>query len=357
MDIIDLRSVKPPDELSPHLRKALVPLLFPLSGIYGSLMRLRRAAPPRRTDVGIPVVSVGSLAVGGTGKTPLCMWIADRFSALGSRVFILSRGYRRRRGPSPLVVSDGRDVLVDVHEAGDEPYMMARHLRQVGVVVGKNRLTAALEARNYLGADLLVLDDGFQERRLHHSVDVLCFEPATLRSKNAPLPLGTLREGWSAIGPEDLVVIRLDRPDSRPPEREVEHLRGAGVFYHADSEPQVVDSEFRIVEDGGLRRHGYVLVSGIGRPAAFEGACGRVEVDMRASIRFQDHHWYTDQDTRTIEGLMERYGADRILTTEKDIWKFPAGLREISLILTTRIDFLDRTAFLEAVDTKMKEAL
>jgi tetraacyldisaccharide 4'-kinase len=357
MDIVDLRAVKPPDELSPALRTALMPLLFPLSGIYGTVMRIRRAIPADRTDVGIPVVSVGSLAVGGTGKTPLCIRIADRFARAGRAVFILSRGYRRKGGPSPMVVSDGRDLLANIEQAGDEPYMMARHLPNVGVVVGQNRLSSAVEARDSLGADMLVLDDGFQERNLHRAAEVLCFGAATISRNNAPLPLGTLREGWSAVGPGHLVMVRLERRDLRPSQEELEHLGEAQVFYWVYAEPRVVDVKFREVEADELNKHRFLLVSGIARPAAFEAFCCQTKAEIAASIRYQDHHWYNARDAGFITVEMQTYKADRIITTEKDIWKFPDRLREISFIVEAQIDFLDADSFWEALDRAIGEAI
>jgi tetraacyldisaccharide 4'-kinase len=352
MDLIDLRTVRSPDEMSPLFRGLLSPVLLPLSGIYWAIMRVRRAVPAERTDVGIPAVSVGSLAVGGTGKTPLCMWIAERFRDMGRRVCILSRGYLRKRGSSPLVVSDGSNVLVDVEEAGDEPFMMAKRLDEVGVIVGKNRLESALLAKEDLHADLLVLDDGFQERRLKRDVDVLCFGESTLQKNTAPLPWGVFREGWSAVGPEDLVVVRLDEEGSPASSDVPFRLRRARLFYCARSKPALLDPDFREVP-GDTGGRPVVLVSGIARPAAFEESCASTGADIRASIRFEDHHWYSKGDAATVAKIMDRCGARHLMTTEKDIWKLPAGLRRNSLILTTGLVFLDDDAFLEALKANL----
>ena len=350
MDVVDLRSVKSPDEYGGTTRGLLFPLLVPLSGFYAVGVALWRRIPIKRTDVGIPVVSVGSLAVGGTGKTPVCMRIAERFRDLGRRVCILSRGYRRRSTRSPLVVSDGRNLAAGVEDAGDEPYMMARRLGGVGVVVGRDRLVTALEARDRLGADLLVLDDGFQVRNLARRADVLCFDRDSLRGGGALLPWGTLREGWSAMRPDHLAVVLLKHGDSPLSGDDLACLGETPVFYAMRSEPILLDAADKRRDREVLKQGRFALVSGIARPAAFERSCEAAGASIPVSIRFRDHHWYSESDAASIGDIMGKYDCTGILTTEKDIWKLPVGLREISFMLTTQLEFLESGAFWETLD-------
>jgi tetraacyldisaccharide 4'-kinase len=351
--IVDLRTIKPPDELGGKRRNLLLPVLVPASGIYGVATRLARAMPRRARDVGIPVISVGSIAVGGTGKTPLCMEVAGRFRDLGRRVCILSRGYRRKPGPSPLVVSDGVEIGVSVEEAGDEPYMMARRLAGVRVVVGKNRLASAMEARERMGADLIVLDDGFQVRHIARSADVLCFDGTTLRRGNHLLPWGTLREDWSALRPDHMAVVRLEGDDLPASGGEVARLAPAHVFYYVRSEPRLLDPNMADIDRSGIAGNRFVLVSGIAGPRTFERSCLAIGAEVAVSMRYEDHHWYTGKDEADVRRKMEACGADRILTTEKDFWKLPAGLREMSLILTSRPGFLDGDRFWRTLDERL----
>jgi tetraacyldisaccharide 4'-kinase len=353
MDVIDLRSLKPPDEYGGTIRGLLLPVLVPLSGLYAAGARIWRMIPVVTHDIGIPVVSVGSLAVGGTGKTPACMHIAARFRDLGRKVCVLSRGYRRTSAGSPLVVSDGSNMLAGVRDAGDEPYMMAKRLDGVGVVVGGDRWEAALEARERLGAEMLILDDGFQVRNLHRQADVLCFDEGSVTGWNAPLPLGTLREGWSAIRPEHLVIILLKDRDKRPRDVDLARLDGAEIFYAFRSTPTIeAASEGAIgMVDSSDRR--FALVSGLARPAAFERTCRDIGIDAPVSIRFEDHHWYSDKDVALIGDIIVRYGCTRVLTTEKDVWKMPVGLREITFKLLTDFDFVESDAFWQSLDNKL----
>jgi tetraacyldisaccharide 4'-kinase len=321
--------------------------------VYGGLVTAWRAMPATLAGVGIPVVSIGSLAVGGTGKTPLCMWTARRYRDKGRRVSILSRGYRRKRGPSPLVVSDGRRILVDVDRAGDEPYMMARRLDAVGVIVGKDRLRSALVARDKLKADLLVLDDGFQERRLRHDVEVLCFDESAGAGNKALLPWGSLRESWSAVRRYHLVVVRTRAPRRSSGSASLPLPDGVPVFFYTASGGRLFDSDLGEAASGALEGRSVALVSGIAGPAGFEEACLRAGVDARVSIRFEDHHRYSKEDEGTIRDAMAKYGAERILTTEKDIWKLPAGLKPDAFVLGRVIEFADGEGFGKALDTSI----
>jgi tetraacyldisaccharide 4'-kinase len=352
MDIIDLRRVKPPNELGAATRRLLLPIMVPLAALYGGVTRLRRAVPIHAADAGVEVISVGSLAVGGTGKTPVCMRVAQRFRDAGRRVCILSRGYRRKSRRSPVIVSDGRSVLAGVEEAGDEPYMMARRLDGVGVVVGRDRLKSAETARGALRSDLVILDDGFQVRNLARKADVVCLDGETLRGGNGPLPWGTLREGWSAIEPGHLVLVRLDDRSRLPSARELARLGQAEVFYWARSEPALLGPDLKRIDPDEIDEDGFALVSGIAKPATFERSCTAVAA-VRVSIRYGDHHWYSLRDAERIRDAMDRYRCNRILTTEKDIWKLPASLRGISLILASDPDFLDQESFWDALDRRI----
>jgi len=355
MDTIELRSFRSPREYPETTRRILRPLLMPLSALYRAGVSIWRSIPFKAEDAGVAVVSVGSLAVGGTGKTPVCMRIAARFRDRGRRVCILSRGYRRKSDRSPLVVSDGSELAAGVEAAGDEPYMMARRLPGVGVVVDGNRLRSAVIARDGLGADLLVLDDGFQVRNLTRQVDVLCFDRDSVRRDNAPLPWGSLRERWSAIRPEHLVVVVTRRGSSRPSRAELAHLGEARVFLAERSAPSVVDARGEKVEEDVLSDGRFAVVSGIARPGNFEKSCLNTGAEIPVSVRFADHHWYDEGDAATIIKILKRYECTQILTTEKDIWKLPGALREICLILRTQLDFLDSEGFWECLDERLGE--
>jgi tetraacyldisaccharide 4'-kinase len=354
MDIIDLRKIKPPDEIGAFKRGILFPVLAPLSGVYALASRLWRSTPPKVTDPGVPVISIGSISVGGTGKTPLCMHVARRFAARGTRVCVLSRGYRRRSKRSPLAVSDGDRLLATVEEAGDEPYMMARRLPGVAVMVGKNRIEGALAANDMFAPALLVLDDGFQYRRIAKSAEIVCLDLASLKSGAAVLPLGSLREGLSSVKADHIVVVFLRHGDRVPSPGDIKRLRSRNVFYAARSKPCFVDGNGKAIDTGVPATDRVAIVSGLARPAGFEKSCLAAGVNAAVSIRFEDHHWYQEEDIDKIKSVMNAGRCNRIVTTEKDIYKMPAELKEMAIVARTDTEIEEADRFWNLLDDRVR---
>lgn len=332
MRVVDLRRVKPPDEAG-TLRGVLLPLLLPAAGLYGAGTWLRRRLPGRPADPGVPVVSIGSLSVGGTGKTPLCMLIAGHYWTAGRKTCILSRGYKRRSTKSPLVVSDGRELLVTVEAAGDEPYMMASRLEGTAVIVGKDRAAAAETAVAGLGAELLLLDDGFQTRSIRKSVEVVCLDRRSLSKKAAQLPLGILREGRSAIAWADLVVIVLTPGEPEPGPADLAWLGERELFFATRTLGSLMGADGIPMDWEEVRNRRSLLLSGIARPENFEKVCLDEGLNAVASIRFDDHYWYGQADHRRLRALMEEYSCDMVVTTDKDVHKLEADLRAKTAVL------------------------
>jgi tetraacyldisaccharide 4'-kinase len=326
MEIVDLRRMKPPDEAG-VVGGALRPLLLPAASLYEAGTWLRRRMPGRGTDPGVPVVSIGSLSVGGTGKTPLCMLVARHYWTAGRRTCILSRGYKRRSRQSPVVVSDGRELLATVEAAGDEPYMMASRLEGTAVIVGKDRAAAAETAVAALGADLLLLDDGFQTRSIRKSIEVVCMDRRSLSSKASHLPLGILREGRSAIAWADLVVVMLTSGEPEPDAAELAWLGEREVFFATRTLGSLMGSDGGPMDWEEARNRRSLLVSGIARPDNFERVCLEEGLNAVASVRFDDHHWYGKADHRRLRDLMAEFSCDMMVTTDKDVHKLDADLR------------------------------
>jgi tetraacyldisaccharide 4'-kinase len=206
--------------------------LHPLSAVYGQVTRFRRRwyeqRPHHRHELGIPVVSVGNLVVGGSGKTPVVALLAAILRDAGHLPAIVSRGYKRRdRRQAVLVVSDGRSIRAGVAESGDEPQLLARRLAGVPVVVGANRYDAGSLARDRLGATVVILDDGFQHLRLARTVDLLLMSEADLAER--VLPAGRLREPVDAARGADAVLVHGGAAAAAQLARRVGVDRGLGV--------------------------------------------------------------------------------------------------------------------------------
>ncbi|MEZ5290858.1 MAG: tetraacyldisaccharide 4'-kinase [Vicinamibacterales bacterium] len=287
-----------------------------LHTLYGRIALARRAwyeRPGGQRSLGRPVVSVGNLSVGGTGKTPLVAALASHLVASGERPAILSRGYARRVATrDPVVVSDGTDVLADVAQAGDEPMMLARAVRGARVVVSDDRHAAGVLAEASLGATVHVLDDGFQHVRLARDLDIVV-TPAGALGTDAVLPKGRLREPVTALSRASLLVV-VGASDA---EADAE-ARAVGV-------PVGLAARRRLgapVARSGAppdRQAPLVVMAGIGQPAQFvDGlrADGWIVADV---CLFRDHHWYTADDLARVAGRVAATGAWGVATTDKDL--------------------------------------
>ncbi len=322
-----------PDALRhPALQILLAPGAFIWRGIIGMRNALYDAGvlPARRLPC--PVIAIGNLTVGGTGKTPIAAWVAAALRDAGRHVAVLSRGYGRRGGGTRLV-SDGRTVLVDVDQAGDEPYLIARDTPGVVVAVGADRFAAAALVRATAGApDVIVLDDGFQHRRLHRDCDIVLVDGIDPWGNGRMLPRGPLREPVRALQRADAVVITRSTGavpkdlaaalERHNPRARVMHCRlESDRFLRADGDP---------VDLAALRGFTAFVFSGIARPDRFEDEARRLGLRVVGSRRFADHHRYGAAELRETGEAARAAGAEILLTTEKDLVRIldptPAGL-------------------------------
>jgi len=333
MEIVDLRKIRLPGQAGPVAGALLVPVLYPVSLIYGGLAALRRCLPGSGPDVGVPVISVGSVLVGGTGKTPLCMLVAENLTRLGRRVCVISRGYRRMGGRSPLAVSNGVETLADVGDAGDEPYLMAERLPGVCVMVDKDRARAARAALSQFRPDVFVLDDGFQTRSILKHLEIVCVDAASLRSRQFLLPAGRLRERWCAIKPEHVLVIVLDEGEPAPDAGSLERFGVRRTLFALRDGSAILDGRGDRVSAASMGDRRFLVLSGIARPASFEHACKRLGLRAVISLRMDDHHWYNDGDAERVASLMKQYQCTDLITTEKDFHRLPQVLRRDALIM------------------------
>jgi tetraacyldisaccharide 4'-kinase len=260
--------------------------------------------------------------VGGTGKTPLVELIVRRLTEAGREVVILSRGYGRRRPGAVAVVSDGARVLLGAAEAGDEPVLLARRLRGVPVVVGRDRLRAGEWALRRFAPDVLVLDDGFQQLRLRKDVEVVCLDARAPWGPGGLLPRGSLREPPAALARADLIV--LTHADSAA-EAERTRLEVRAWAPGAPVALAVHDIEGCVEVDGGAARPVEALrglpilgFAGVAVPEDFRRTLSRPGAEVRDFVAFPDHHPYGARDLAALEARARAVGAEALVTTEKD---------------------------------------
>lgn len=285
-----------------------------LSGLYGHAAGWRRAwyrPSHRRQHLGRPVISIGNLVVGGSGKTPTVVHVARLLQSLGERPAILSRGYARRQPVGGVVVvSDGVQVRETVACAGDEPLLLARALPGVPVLVARERHQAGAYAETHLPVTVHLLDDGYQHLQLRRDVDLLLMAPADVDDQL--LPAGRLREPLAAALDADALIVRGTDADAATVAARIAVPR---VFrLDAAYEAPVPLDPARPIDTYAAA----FAVAGIAMPRRFFDALAGLGVRVAGELTFRDHHWYTAADVARIDNAARAAGASWVVTTEKD---------------------------------------
>lgn len=306
--------------------------LWGLSVLYGAALRGHlagyRCGLAKRTRLPATVISIGNLTLGGTGKTTATVatakWLAER----GRRVAVLSRGYRGAGEKGGVVVSEGFGPLVGPGDAGDEPYLMAKELPGVFVLAGKDRRRTGRRAVEEFGAQVVVLDDGFQYQRLVKDVEVALVDALEPFGYDFLVPRGRLREPVRHLARADAVWIThsdlVRQKDLAQVKRRVtEVARSARVWeaVHAPVRLRRLDEEGEAQPDAMRGRRVFAL-SSVGNPAAFERTVQRLGAVLVGRARFPDHHEYRVEELREVargEGALVEW----ILTTAKDAVRLP----------------------------------
>ncbi|MBW2276189.1 MAG: tetraacyldisaccharide 4'-kinase [Deltaproteobacteria bacterium] len=306
--------------------KRMLAALYGLGGALRNAGYDSRLLPVNRID-GAVVISVGNLRAGGSGKSPLALYLAKRMAEMGRSPALLLRGYRGRMEHRGGVVSRGEGMLVDAELAGDEAVVAARRLDGVIVRVGADRVASA-RAAVADSADAIVLDDGFQHRRIHRDLDLLLVAPEDLDPATRRLPAGPLRELADSAERADLLIgLMCDwqgRDDA--PDVLLEY-----------SPTGLVDSAWNAVsvdEQRGARVH---LLAGIARPDRFVETAKDAGFEVCGTSFFPDHHRFDEREIQRVEQQARAAGAELILTTEKDLARLE-GLETSLPLRALRVD-------------------
>jgi tetraacyldisaccharide 4'-kinase len=320
--------------------------LFALSKVYQFALKIHRfciqARLIRDSTLGIQVIAIGNLTFGGTGKTPVVEKFARELQRQGRTVAILSRGYRSRPQPlgeiilnkllfredstPPRVVSDGKSLLLDSDTAGDEPYMLASNLKDVVVLVDKNRVKSGRYAIEHFGCDTLLLDDGFQYWRLAgRRQDVVLVDCQQPFGNEHLFPRGTLREPPSHLSRASVIFItKSDGSTGELRQRIGRYNPSAGIIecIHA---PLYFEDVFTGEQKGleFLQGRRVASLSGIAQPESFEQSLVKLCRELVYSKRFADHHRFTQQEMLNAINRSKKRQAEIIVTTQKDAVRFP----------------------------------
>lgn len=325
---------------------------------YGAAVAARRSAYGARLlprhHVPCPVVSVGNLTAGGTGKTPCVISLARRLQERGWRPAVLLRGYGRRSGSDLLVASTGQGLLLPSEEAGDEASLLAGALPGVPVILGADRRRAAEEALARCGADLCILDDGYQHLRLHRDLDILLLDARSPFGNGALLPRGLLREPSGAAGRAGLVILtRTDQArDLDGVEEAVRRLNRRAPLLRAVHRPLslVWVSDGSSLPPEALAGQAVAVLSAIGSPGAFEATLRGLGATVAAVSRFPDHHRFRQEELERAGREGRAAGATLLVTTAKDRARgglptrtggLPVAVLEVEFVVTRGTEALE----------------
>jgi tetraacyldisaccharide 4'-kinase len=296
----------------------------------------------RDRTLGVQVIAIGNLTVGGTGKTPVVEKFARELKDQGRTVAILSRGYRskptplmrrlvdrllmRQEATLPRVVSDGRSLLLDSEMAGDEPFMLASNLKDVVVLVDKDRVKSGRYAIEKFGCDTLLLDDGFQYWKLRgRRMDIVLIDRQQPFGNEQLLPRGTLREPASHLARASTIFITKSDGDTGGLRRRIARYNPEAGIIECVHEPLYFEDVFTGERQGLelIRGRRVASLSGIAQPESFEQSLTRLGGELVYAKRFADHHRFTQQEVLNVINRSKKRQAGMILTTQKDAVRFP----------------------------------
>ena len=335
--------------------------LYVLSKVFQVAVKFRRFLYNMRilrdSTLGVQVIAIGNLTVGGTGKTPVVEKFARELQDQGRQVAILSRGYRSKPTPlgtrvmnkllfredrtPPRIVSDGKSLLLDSDTAGDEPYMLASNLRDVVVLVDKDRVKSGRYAIEKFGCDTLLLDDGFQYWKLRgRRRDIVLIDCQQPFGNERMLPRGTLREPPSHLSRASTIFITKSDGNTEALRKRIAQFNSSAPIIECIHHPLYFEDVFTGTRFGleFLKGKRVASLSGIAQPESFEKSLTNVEAELVYSKRFADHHRFTQQEVLNAINRSKKRQAQIIVTTQKDAVRFPKVDRRDLPILFMRVE-------------------
>ncbi len=338
--LVKIIQQKGADQNQPGMVRLLLVFLWCLSKVFQFVVCLRYVFYDigilRRFPLGCQVISIGNVTAGGTGKTPVTEIFARELTKAGRKVAILSRGYRRKEAPwwqrifknvieKPVVVSDGRQILVDAATGGDEPYMLAANLPGVCVLVDRNRVKSGRYAISHFGCDTLLLDDGFQYQRLKHSHEVVLVDSTNPIGNGHMLPRGILREPAKHLKRADVVFITKCSGDQSDVRRLVQRYNPRAEIIECRHAPRLLKDVWSREELPleWLKGKTLTTLSGIAVPQGFENSLRKLGARVIWCERYADHHRYDASEIIFALNKTADMHAEALITTEKDAVRFP----------------------------------
>ncbi len=335
--------------------------MMPFSFTYGAIMALRNQLYDRgilrQVKLPCPVISIGNITAGGTGKTPMTVLTANGLKACGFHPAVLSRGYGGRLTTSGNVVSDGTSSLLSPEEAGDEPVLIAAATPGIPVLTGPDRCVSGKLAIDKFGADVLVLDDAFQHRRLFRDVNIVLLDEDRPFGNGRLLPAGPLREPPSSLSRANVLVkTGISKEENR---RKQPAVHDSVPVFRAQYQPlEIIKGSFnQILPPSALQGKIIYGFTGIATPDKFRATLEELGAKIIKFLAFPDHYFYKQADVQAITGEAKALNAEMVITTEKDgvkLLKFQDFYETIVIMrVALRMDPDERT-FLDTLINLLK---
>jgi len=349
------------------MNRAATIALTPLGGLYGVAMKARRALYQRGLfhvhKVAAPVISVGNLTTGGTGKTPLVEWIARALTPQQKRICILTRGYGRKHSTDRVLVSNGSEIFSDAREGGDEPLLLAERLKgKASVICGADRVAAARWAIEKLNTELFILDDGFQHLRIARDYNIVAIDATNPWGNRRLLPAGDLRESPAQLVRADCIVITRadDVAQAEALKEEINQLGyGRPIFLsrmRIDGLRSLTGKIEEVSADAS-KSNDAAAFCGIGNPQSFFAQLKREGYQLCHTRAFPDHHYYTQEEINTLTSQSTARGARSLLTTAKDAVKLRSlGIDMPCYIVDMAIEIADQDEFLRLIEKAIEKS-
>lgn len=321
--------------------------LSPLAGLWGSVYFIRRVFYDygliTNKSFHVPVISIGNLTFGGTGKTPFTLWLAQYLGAQDKRVMILMRGYKGKLENSSGIIESDKMMRPDPSDYGDEALIFAKRLKNASVVVGKKRSENLTHFFPKISPDVVLLDDGHQHLKIKRKLNIVLFDATMSMSKYFVAPLGYMREGFSALKDADLIVI--GKADIAGPQK-VEVLKKA-IAPHLPNGVEFAEIGFKsngffnasgdlVLKSHEIKGRKVIALAGIGNPGSFFKTLEKMGAELLVTEGFKDHHYFKPDEIISL--LDYAKSEDAILvTTEKDMVRI-RNIIDDDLILYLEID-------------------
>ena len=341
------------------LRTLLALFTFPLSLVYGSIIWIRNKLYDCEwfslSAFNVPIISVGNITTGGSGKTPLVMYLADLLQQNGKNPGIVSRGYGRK-SQGMVTVHNGKELITDVENSGDEPYLMASVLKTVPVVVCEDRCEGISQLIKNISADVIIMDDGFQHRKVKRDLDIVTISANDQKEDYRLLPWGKLREPLQNIGRANAVIITRTNIYNPP-----ELLINIKPFFKGELLLSTQHLTLMKYDKAGYQKSlppEDILFAfcGIGGPKSFFNSIAKLGLKPGGKRIFRDHQDYTESVIKELSSQIKSSNCKGVITTEKDLVKLPDSFLAEFKVYMIKIEmaFEDEEVILDLIKSVLR---